>query len=241
LFESLESLTKASDGNKDFRIYFDEYKATYNLFHESVTKLSLRYSDVLDGFYIPFDDRLSFLNFWEHKWHFIYKVVNSELSVINQTNHLGLEVVFQNIRETIISLLSQATSEIIVAMAWLTDKELMQLLIKKIHEGVFVEIIISDSDENFSERTYLGLIEKKCTFWVSRINSEEGMMHNKFCVIDKRHVITGSYNWTYKANLNLENILIVRNNLILAEEYCEKFKQIKILPETLKLEEFLSQ
>jgi phosphatidylserine/phosphatidylglycerophosphate/cardiolipin synthase-like enzyme len=33
-------------------------------------------------------------------------------------------------------------------------------------------------------------------------------MHNKFCVIDGQAVITGSFNWSYKARQNHENITI---------------------------------
>ena len=36
-------------------------------------------------------------------------------------------------------------------------------------------------------------------------------MHNKFCVIDNKVLINGSYNWTYYAeDRNRENILILK-------------------------------
>src|SRR3990172_8627967 len=37
----------------------------------------------------------------------------------------------------------------------------------------------------------------------------EGRNHNKFAVIDQAKVITGSYNWTLKAEKNWENVLIL--------------------------------
>ena len=37
----------------------------------------------------------------------------------------------------------------------------------------------------------------------------EGRNHNKFAVIDQDKVITGSYNWTLKAEKNWENLLIL--------------------------------
>ena len=37
------------------------------------------------------------------------------------------------------------------------------------------------------------------------------MMHNKFCVIDRSTVINGSYNWSYKARQNHENITVSTN------------------------------
>jgi mitochondrial cardiolipin hydrolase len=36
-----------------------------------------------------------------------------------------------------------------------------------------------------------------------------GRNHNKFAVIDGRKVLTGSYNWTFKAESNWENLLIL--------------------------------
>ena len=49
-------------------------------------------------------------------------------------------------------------------------------------------------------------------------------MHNKFCVIDDK-VITGSYNWTYHANKNRENIIIVDEPGVV-DSYCEQFEKL---------------
>ncbi len=52
------------------------------------------------------------------------------------------------------------------------------------------------------------------------------LMHNKFAVIDNSVVISGSFNWTYQAvNYNQENILIIENK-ILAEKYCNEFNKL---------------
>lgn len=53
-----------------------------------------------------------------------------------------------------------------------------------------------------------------------------GIMHNKFCIIDDR-VITGSYNWTYYANNNQENI-IVTDERSLVKSYTEQFDKMFI-------------
>jgi phosphatidylserine/phosphatidylglycerophosphate/cardiolipin synthase-like enzyme len=52
-------------------------------------------------------------------------------------------------------------------------------------------------------------------------------MHNKFCVIDYNTVITGSYNWSYKAENNFENIIVNYNDTGLAEQFVNEFIQIK--------------
>ena len=41
------------------------------------------------------------------------------------------------------------------------------------------------------------------------IDDARGHMHHKFCIVDHKLIITGSYNWTKSAaNKNYENILI---------------------------------
>jgi phosphatidylserine/phosphatidylglycerophosphate/cardiolipin synthase-like enzyme len=56
---------------------------------------------------------------------------------------------------------------------------------------------------------------------------EGGLMHQKFAVIDKRIVFTGSYNWTHSADrLNDENLLYFRDAGPLAEEFRRAFIQL---------------
>ena len=52
-------------------------------------------------------------------------------------------------------------------------------------------------------------------------------MHNKFCVIDYSTVITGSYNWSYKAESNFENVIITSNDTTLAEQFISEFNNIR--------------
>jgi phosphatidylserine/phosphatidylglycerophosphate/cardiolipin synthase-like enzyme len=58
-------------------------------------------------------------------------------------------------------------------------------------------------------------------------NRETGLMHQKFAVIDRKNLFTGSYNWTHSAdNLNDENLLLFRDAAPLAEEYRKIFMQL---------------
>src|SRR5690606_5184129 len=69
-------------------------------------------------------------------------------------------------------------------------------------------------------------------------NSEKSLMHNKFCIIDFTTVITGSYNWSYKAESNHENIIVNYGDFTLAKQFANEFEYIKSLyfPETSKKE-----
>ena len=52
-------------------------------------------------------------------------------------------------------------------------------------------------------------------------------MHNKFCIIDYSTIITGSYNWSYKAENNFENVIINYDDTALAEQFISEFNQIR--------------
>lgn len=50
-------------------------------------------------------------------------------------------------------------------------------------------------------------------------------MHNKYCIIDSKVVIYGSYNWSDNARKNIEHIIIVNNEEV-AEMYKKSFYKI---------------
>jgi hypothetical protein len=69
-----------------------------------------------------------------------------------------------------------------------------------------------------------------CGGKVFQINNEitGTLMHNKFCIIDKTNTITGSYNWSIKAQTNHENITITKDSEELAEMFLTEFRRIKV-------------
>jgi phosphatidylserine/phosphatidylglycerophosphate/cardiolipin synthase-like enzyme len=54
----------------------------------------------------------------------------------------------------------------------------------------------------------------------------KGLMHNKFCILDKKKVITGSFNPT-KDNTNNDNMLIIESE-ILAQNYLAEYNELKL-------------
>ncbi len=133
---------------------------------------------------------------------------------------------FEGIQHEILKNLFNAKESIWLAVAWFTDVELWTVLTLKAKIGVSVEVILLDDDINrgssikFESLTnYGGKI-----YWIDKYG--ERMLHNKFCVIDSETVITGSYNWTNKAQKNLENVDIYLNELESANQYGERFLEI---------------
>jgi hypothetical protein len=137
------------------------------------------------------------------------------------------EAVFENIAERIEHEISSAQKSIFIAVAWFTNRTLFNKLVQKAKNGCSVSLIISNDKINLnSSIEFDELITDKSK--VYRIgNGETELMHNKFCVIDYSTVITGSYNWSYKAETNFENIIITNDDTSLAEQFIAEFNNIR--------------
>lgn len=146
---------------------------------------------------------------------------------------------FENIQPQIIKELQTAKESIYVAVAWFTDPELFQLLCTKSGQGVKVNLLLLNDEINNHENYGLdfGKLGEKGGH-VNLIGSTAEMMHNKFCVIDRSIVITGSYNWTRRARNNDENITITKNSDGLALDFITEFQRLKkkYLPDETRVE-----
>lgn len=135
------------------------------------------------------------------------------------------EVVFDNIEQRILQEIESAHYAIFVSVAWFTNKRLFQALLEKAKSNCYVSIIIQLDEINSQCGIDYNQIQQgrsEC-FMISK---DAELLHDKFCVIDFRKVITGSYNWTYKASYNSENILILEDPSV-ATQYISRFEQQK--------------
>jgi len=137
------------------------------------------------------------------------------------------EAVFENIAERIELEIGKAQKSIFIAVAWFTNKNLFNELLKKARNGCSISIIISDDSINQNSSIDFGqlAIIHSQVYWAG--NGDTELMHNKFCVIDYNTVITGSYNWSYKAESNFENVIITSNDTTLAEQFIAEFNHIR--------------
>ena len=116
---------------------------------------------------------------------------------------IGNDQIFYTIREELL----KAKNEIVVVSSWFTDKELIEILGKKQKEGISVKVAISDNTEN-SEIDYAPFVNEGGELYKIKIN-KGGMMHQKFCIIDSKTAIHGSYNWTNNARKrNNESVIL---------------------------------
>lgn len=135
------------------------------------------------------------------------------------------EVVFENIEQRLLKEIEEAHYAIFVSVAWFTNKRLFKALLEKAKDNCYVSIIIqlddinSQSGINYDE---IKIGRSECFF----ISKDAELLHDKFCVIDFKKVITGSYNWTYKASQNSENVIILSEPTV-ATQYTTRFEQQK--------------
>ena len=134
------------------------------------------------------------------------------------------QVYFENIENYISLLLSGAKQRIYIAVAWFTNQELFDSIVKAAERNVNIKLLLLDDILNRNEfgLDFGILIEKGVD--VRFANDKSGTMHHKFCIIDDK-VITGSYNWTYHANKNYENIVVIDEESIVSKYY-EQFNTL---------------
>lgn len=139
-------------------------------------------------------------------------------------DNLGAITGFEKIVDMIKAEIQKANYIIWIAIAWLTNRDLLLELWKKKNEGVDIQIIVNDDFIN--NNAFKEKLEKY--FQTYKVNPNKCLMHNKFCIIDLEKVITGSYNWTNKAEYNKENIIILQSREK-ACEYAKEFQKLKLL------------
>ena len=148
------------------------------------------------------------------------------------------EVIFENIEQRIIKEIEDAHYAIFVSVAWFTNRKLFNALLEKAKQNCHVSVIIQLDEINSQcgiDYSQIQIGRSECF----KISKGAELLHDKFCVIDFKKVITGSYNWTYKAAHNSENILIL-NDPSVATQYISRFEQQKSKYAELSVEQMIT-
>lgn len=140
------------------------------------------------------------------------------------------EAVFNNIGTRIYEEIIKSSESIYLAVAWISNEIIFNALLQRAREGCKILMVIQNDHINNNSKLNFSNIRNE-NFQIFMVEK----MHNKFCVIDNKKVITGSYNWSYNAESNFENILIVSCNEI-AKDYLKYFIEIirNEIPITIK-------
>lgn len=136
-----------------------------------------------------------------------------------------MEVLFspeQDVAGQIVQAIQQARKQVLVQAFSFTHKDIAQALINAHRRGVEVKLIADLEQSRRMERDKVQTIaEAGVPVW---LDGEHQSAHNKVMLIDVETpdvvVITGSYNFTFAAQFNnAENLLLFRGNQKLARLY----------------------
>jgi len=181
--------------------------------------------DIYSVFVEPMNEIIKYCGYKFEKNEQDEFIVTGEGLIPDET--IAIQTSFENIQREILQQLDQAQFTIWVSVAWFTDRVLFEKLKEKAAQGVNVQVILNNDDTNrktgFDFESHFE-IHRKDGFGAYQNN----ILHEKFCVIDLKTVINGSYNWTKNAAFNQENINIIHNQAT-AEAYAKRFIENKRL------------
>ena len=141
-----------------------------------------------------------------------------------------VDVFFEKIHDQIVYYINHAKKSIKIAVAWFTDFELYNAITSAAQRGCTVSLIIANHTINKNQKidfkellSYGGSVGY---IGENKDSKTTKLMHNKFCIIDDQVIINGSCNWTYKARINNENVMIIKNSSNLVTKFNSQFDLI---------------
>ena len=132
----------------------------------------------------------------------------------------------KKIQNEIQKCLFNANHSIKVAVAWFTNEMLFMPIMMKLQLGLDVEIVLNYDDINVSDENPIDFDSFINSGGKLHWNRSGQLMHDKFCIVDNTIVITGSYNWTNKAEYNDESISIFMDETETTVFYLNKFIEL---------------
>ncbi len=123
--------------------------------------------------------------------------------------------------EAIIKQLDNANTEILIQAYSFTSVSIARAITDAQKRGVHIEIILDKSQRTAK---YSGA-DFVAHAWATYIDVAHAIAHNKIMIIDRKTLITGSFNFTKAAEeKNAENLLIISGNSPLVNRYIQNFE-----------------
>jgi phosphatidylserine/phosphatidylglycerophosphate/cardiolipin synthase-like enzyme len=123
--------------------------------------------------------------------------------------------------DAVVRELKAARREILVQAYSFTADPITYALVEAKKRGVQVEILLDRSNEQEAYSDLHVLLEQGLA---PLIDSNHAIAHNKIIIVDKRTVVTGSYNFTNQAeHENAENLVVIKGHPELVQQYRQNF------------------
>lgn len=133
---------------------------------------------------------------------------------------MSANVFFENIEYEITKRLGAARKSVKICVAWVNGEIYTPIFNDLAKRGIKVELIF---DNNATNARYGVQPSSKFNLYPINTRLSSSLMHNKFCIIDDRIVINGSYNWSGKAKDSFENIVVIENDFKLVKKFLHEF------------------
>ena len=138
-----------------------------------------------------------------------------------------LEIYFSpddNVAAPFINLLSTARKSIDILAYSFTRNDMAQIILARAKDGVVVRGVFDVSQEKNNKGGEYDRF-KKAGFDV-RLNTNNGLMHNKVIIVDGQAVAFGSYNFSKSAEDNNDENMVIIHNPQVAQQYLAEFERI---------------
>lgn len=127
-------------------------------------------------------------------------------------------------QEVILKGIGAARESIQVAAYGFTSKTISRALLEAHRRGVKVAVL-ADGGQTTDRYSALRFLANQGI--PVRLNDSHKIAHSKYMVIDGRHVQTGSFNYSVAAaNDNAENVILIWNAPVIAEQYAADWKRL---------------
>jgi phosphatidylserine/phosphatidylglycerophosphate/cardiolipin synthase-like enzyme len=124
--------------------------------------------------------------------------------------------------DRVVNEINKAHREVLVLAYSFTSKAITEALIAAHKRGVMVEVVLDHSNEKEPHTDLPELIDAGLK---PLVDPHHAIAHNKVMVIDRKTVLTGSFNFTRQADHeNAENLLVVNHHRDIVAAYRQNFE-----------------
>lgn len=149
-------------------------------------------------------------------------VVGNADSFEKQASYSVCFTPYEDCTQQVVNAVDNAVSTIWVQAYSFTSRPISDALVMAKERGVNVNIIFDKSILDHNRGTAWFLVRHGIPVW---IDNQLAIAHNKVMIIDQTRVVTGSFNFTYSAqNNNAENLLIIDDGK-LAQKYLQNWQK----------------
>ncbi|PGR82059.1 hypothetical protein COC43_03270 [Bacillus thuringiensis] len=129
---------------------------------------------------------------------------------------------FKNHQDKISQALLNTKNELLIAVAWISFDLYKDIFIRLAKNGVKIKIIVNDDYINNRHNECIELLkEEGIKIKKLRTAYANNFMHHKFCIIDGKKLLIGSFNWSKNAKFNFENLLEIEDKQLILETVSE--------------------